>query len=56
VWGGGWGGRGGGPATMFGTIEPVAATVTAVMWTGAIFTPIDLIGFALILIMAFLVH
>ena len=43
-------------ATMFGTIEPVAATVTAVMWTGAIFTPIDLIGFALILIMAFLVH
>ncbi len=43
-------------ATMFGTIEPVAATVTAVLWTGAIFTPIDFVGFALILIMAFLVH
>lgn len=29
-------------ATMLGTSEPVAATITAVMFTGAVFTPTDL--------------
>lgn len=43
-------------ATMLGTIEPVMATITAVMWTGAVFTPADLVGFVLILIMVFLVR
>ena len=43
-------------ATMLGTIEPVMATITAVMWTGAVFTNTDLIGFALIIAMSFLVR
>lgn len=43
-------------ATMLGTIEPVMATITAVWWTGAVFVPTDLAGFALLLIMTFLVR
>lgn len=43
-------------ATMLGTSEPVAATITAVMFTGAVFTPTDLIGFVMILAMVFLVR
>lgn len=43
-------------ATMLGTIEPVMATITAVMWTGAVFTGTDLVGFALIIVMSFLVQ
>ncbi|NEG70596.1 DMT family transporter [Bifidobacterium choloepi] len=43
-------------ATMLGTMEPVVATITAVLWTGAVFLPTDFVGFALILIMVFLVH
>ena len=43
-------------ATMLATIEPVMATVSAVAWTGAVFTPVDLLGFALILLMVFLVR
>lgn len=43
-------------ATMLGTIEPVMATITAVMWTGAVFTGTDWVGFALIIVMSFLVR
>lgn len=43
-------------ATMLGTMEPVMATVSAVLWTSAVFTPVDLTGFALIIIMVFLVR
>ncbi|MBS6946982.1 MAG: DMT family transporter [Bifidobacterium scardovii] len=43
-------------ATMLDTSEPVAATITAVMFTGAVFTPTDLIGFVMILAMVFLVR
>lgn len=43
-------------ATMLGTIEPVAATLSSVMFLGAVFTPTDLVGFVLILIMVFLVR
>ncbi len=43
-------------ATMLGTIEPVLATVTAVLFTGVVFGTADLVGFALIIIMVFLVR
>ena len=43
-------------ATMLGTVEPVAATLSSVMFLGAVFTPTDLVGFVLILIMVFLVR
>ena len=40
--------------TMLGTSEPVMATISTVLLMGTVFTPTDLIGFALILIMVFL--
>lgn len=43
-------------ATMLGTVEPVAATVSSVLFLGAVFTPTDLVGFVLILAMVFLVR
>ncbi len=43
-------------ATMLGTAEPVMATVSSVVWLGAVFAPTDLAGFALILAMVFLIH
>lgn len=43
-------------ATMLGTSEPIAATVSSVMFLGAVFTPTDLIGFVMILTMVFLVR
>ena len=43
-------------ATMLGTSEPVMATISAVVLTGAIFTPTDLVGFAMIIAMVFLVR
>ncbi|KFI48106.1 membrane protein [Bifidobacterium biavatii DSM 23969] len=43
-------------ATMLGTSEPVAATVTSVAWTGEVFSPADFAGFAMILAMVFLVR
>lgn len=43
-------------ATLLGTIEPVVATITAVVWTGAVFVPTDIAGFIMILIMVFLVQ
>ncbi|MBT1172678.1 EamA family transporter [Bifidobacterium sp. MA2] len=42
--------------TMLGTSEPVAATVSSVVFLGAVFTPTDLIGFVMILTMVFLVR
>ena len=41
---------------LIGTIEPVVATVTAVTWTGAAFSPADLVGLVLIILMVFLVR
>ena len=43
-------------ATMLGTAEPVMATISAVLLTGVLFTPTDLVGFALIVAMVFLVR
>lgn len=43
-------------ATMLGTSEPVMATITAVAWAGETFTFTDLTGFAMIIIMVFLVR
>lgn len=40
--------------SLFSSIEPVSATVFAVLWMKADFSPIDLIGFALILSTIFL--
>ena len=41
---------------LIGTIEPVVATVTAVTWTGVAFSPADLVGLVLIILMVFLVR
>ena len=43
-------------ATMLGTSELVMATITAVAWAGETFTFADLTGFAMIIIMVFLVR
>ena len=43
-------------ATLLATIEPVTATISSVLWTGSVFTPVDIVGFVLILIMSFLVQ
>ncbi len=43
-------------ATMLGTAEPVMATISSVVWLGAVFAPTDLAGFALILTMVLLIH
>lgn len=43
-------------ATMLGTSEPVTATISGVLFAGAVFTPTDLVGFAMIIIMVFLVR
>ena len=43
-------------ATMLGTSEPVMATITAVAWADETFTFTDLTGFAMIIIMVFLVR
>lgn len=41
-------------ASMLGTSEPIAATIFSVLWLGTAFTPADIIGFALIIIMVYL--
>jgi drug/metabolite transporter (DMT)-like permease len=41
-------------AGLLGTIEPVTATVLSVVWMGTVFTPVDLVGFALIIAMVYL--
>lgn len=41
-------------ASMLGTSEPIAATVFSVLWLGTAFTPADILGFALIIIMVYL--
>lgn len=41
-------------ASILGTSEPIAATVFSVLWLGTAFTPADIIGFALIIIMVYL--
>jgi drug/metabolite transporter (DMT)-like permease len=39
---------------MLGTSEPVMATISSVVWLGAVFTPMDLLGFLMIIVMVFL--
>lgn len=41
-------------AGLIGTVEPLSATVTSVIFLGTVFLPTDLIGFALIIAMVFL--
>jgi len=41
-------------AALLGTSEPIAATVSTVLFLGTAFTPVDLLGFALILAMVYL--
>ena len=41
-------------ASMLGTSEPIAATVFSVLWLGTLFSPVDLVGFALIIVMVYL--
>lgn len=41
-------------ASMLGTSEPISATVFSVLWLGTMFTPADFIGFALIIVMVYL--
>ena len=40
--------------SMLGTSEPVMATISSVVWLGAVFTPMDLLGFLMIIVMVFL--
>lgn len=40
-------------ASLLGTIEPVTATVATVVWLGTPFTPAEVIGFALIIVMVY---
>lgn len=41
-------------ASLLGTIEPLTATVTSILWLGTSFSPTDLAGFALVLAMVYL--
>ena len=41
-------------ASLLGTIEPLTATVTSVLWLGTSFSAADLAGFALVLAMVYL--
>lgn len=41
-------------AALLGTSEPIAATISTVLFLGTAFTPVDLVGFALILAMVYL--
>ena len=41
-------------ASLFSSIEPIAATVLSVCWLGTTFMPIDLIGFAMIISIVFI--
>ena len=42
--------------TMLGTSEPIDATISAVLWAGAVFTPTDFVGFVMIIVIVFLVR
>ncbi len=42
-------------ASMLATSEPIAATLISVVWMGVMFAPTDLVGFACIMVMIFLV-
>ena len=37
-------------------VKDGTATISSVLWTGSVFTPVDIVGFVLILIMSFLVQ
>ncbi len=41
-------------AALLGTSEPIAATISTVLFLGTSFTPVDLVGFAMILAMVYL--
>lgn len=36
---------------MLSTVEPISATVLSALWIGVVFSPTDLLGFAMIIIM-----
>lgn len=38
-------------AAMLSTVEPISATVLSALWIGVVFSPTDLLGFAMIIIM-----
>lgn len=40
--------------SMLGTVEPVVATLSSVLWLGVVFGPAELAGFAMIIAMVFL--
>ena len=41
-------------ASLLGTIEPVTATIATVVWLGTPFSPAEIVGFALIIVMVYL--
>lgn len=41
-------------ASLLGTIEPVTATIATVAWLGTPFTPAEVVGFVLIIVMVYL--
>ncbi|MGN0056201.1 MAG: DMT family transporter [Atopobiaceae bacterium] len=40
--------------SMLGTSEPVVAMISSAVWLGTVFTPMDLLGFLMIIVMVFL--
>ena len=42
-------------ASLIGTVEPISATLTSALLLGVVFAPTDLVGFAAIIVMIFLV-
>lgn len=40
--------------SMLATTEPMMATLSSIVWLGAVFSPADLLGFAMIIVMVFL--
>ena len=41
-------------ASLLGTIEPVTATIATVVWLATPFSPAEIVGFALIIVMVYL--
>ena len=41
-------------ASMLGTSEPISATVFSALWLGTAFAPADIVGFAMIIVMVYL--
>ena len=41
-------------ASLLGTIEPVTATIASVVWLATPFSPAEIVGFVLIIVMVYL--